>query len=77
MSLSVVDAIGIFGTGLGIIGFLLDNFPQKDPQGPVIRIKAGLADTQDGPESLVCCFAATNPSPISPLLSISIESMRL
>ncbi|CAD0113317.1 unnamed protein product [Aureobasidium uvarum] len=41
-----MDAIGLFGTGLGIIQFGLDNFAAKpkDPQGTIVGIKAGAGE---------------------------------
>lgn len=43
MALGFVDAIGLLGTGLGIIQFGLDNFvpDQKDAQGTIVGIKGG------------------------------------
>lgn len=38
-----IDALGLIGTGLGIVQFGMDHFVQnqKDPQGTVVAIKAG------------------------------------
>lgn len=43
MALGFVDAIGLLGTGLGIIQFGLDNFvpAQQDAQGTIVGIKGG------------------------------------
>lgn len=40
--MSFIDAIGIVGTGLGIIGFLKANIAgDPPPEGAKIRVKAG------------------------------------
>ena len=40
--MSFIDAIGLLGSGLGIISFLQKNIPGDAPaQGAKIRIKAG------------------------------------
>jgi len=38
-----IEALGLIGTGLGIVQFGMDHFlpSQKDPQGTVVAIKAG------------------------------------
>ena len=39
---SVVDAIGLLGSVLGIIGFIQHNIPgESPPEGALVRVKAG------------------------------------
>jgi hypothetical protein len=42
MAAAIVDAIGLFGTGLTLIGFLQSNWPTDNPEGATVNIKAGL-----------------------------------
>lgn len=43
MPVSVIDALGVVGTALTIVGFLQSNIPDAPPEGATIRIKAGLS----------------------------------
>lgn len=45
--MGVVDAIGVIGSALTIIGFLQSNIPDNPPKGAKIRIKAGLSGDDD------------------------------
>ncbi|THZ51688.1 hypothetical protein D6C90_01633 [Aureobasidium pullulans] len=66
MALGFVDAIGLLGTGLGIIQFGLDNFvpDQKDAQGTIVGIKggdgAGASNTLGGKISKVYAYNSQN-----------------
>lgn len=46
MSLSVIDAIGIFGTVLGTVSFIQDNLPTVDPEGTTVKIKGTIMKLQ-------------------------------
>ncbi|KAI5203692.1 hypothetical protein E4T39_04069 [Aureobasidium subglaciale] len=65
-ALGFVDAIGLIGTGLGIIQFGLDNFvpDQEDPKGAIVGIKAGAgfgaADNLGGKISKVYAYDFEN-----------------
>lgn len=39
--MSLIDAIGLFGTVLGIIGFVQNQIPDSSPKGAVFRVKVG------------------------------------
>ncbi|KAK2616342.1 hypothetical protein QQS21_000776 [Conoideocrella luteorostrata] len=42
MSFGVVDAIGVVGSVIGVIGFIANRIPNNPPKGASIRVKAGL-----------------------------------
>lgn len=58
MALGFVDAIGLIGTGLGIIQFGLDNFvpDQQDAKGTIVGIKGG--DGSGASDTLVSVYLA-------------------
>ena len=63
--LAAVDALGLVGTGLGIIQFAMDHFapPQKDPRGTIVAIKAGNGVGKGASNTLVSTrFIASNIS---------------
>ncbi|CAD0096773.1 unnamed protein product [Aureobasidium vineae] len=66
MALGFVDAIGLLGTGLGIIQFGLDNFvpDQEDAKGTIVGIKggdgSGASDTLGGEISKVYAYNSQN-----------------
>ncbi|PGH00123.1 hypothetical protein AJ79_08306 [Helicocarpus griseus UAMH5409] len=41
---SIIDAIGLVASALGIIGFSQSNLPGSAPNGAVVRVKVGLQD---------------------------------
>ena len=43
MPFSTMDAVGLIGDAIGIIGFFDDLIPEKAPDGTAVTVKAGLA----------------------------------
>ncbi|KAK6006582.1 hypothetical protein QM012_006992 [Aureobasidium pullulans] len=66
MALGFVDAIGLIGTGLGIIQFGLDNFvpDQQEAKGTIVGIKSGegqgASDTLGGEITKVYAYSSKN-----------------
>lgn len=62
MSIGFVDAIGLFGTALGTIDFLVSNFPAaNEAEGATVRIKGEKIPNRRYPEILLSRFAAGLP----------------
>lgn len=52
---AIIEALGLVGTGLGIIQFAMDNLAPnaKDPQGTIVAIKGGSGADKGASNTLV------------------------
>lgn len=45
---TLINAIGLFGTALGLVGFIQDNIPPPpEADGTTVRVKVGLSQGDD------------------------------